>query len=104
MLAAVIGFTAALTASASDGKAIWDQQCVKCHGADGKGQTNIGKHLGCKDYSDAKVQDALTDAAAIKSIKEGVKNSDGRTVMKAYDGLSADDATAVVAYLRTLKK
>jgi mono/diheme cytochrome c family protein len=104
MLAAVIGFAAAMTACASDGKAIWDQQCAKCHGADGTGQTNIGKRLGCKDYSDPKVQDALTDDAAIKAVKEGVKDSNGKTVMRGNDNISNDDAKAVVAYLRTLKK
>ncbi|HEX5398498.1 MAG TPA: hypothetical protein VFY06_05555, partial [Verrucomicrobiae bacterium] len=70
----------------------------------GKGQTTIGKRLNCKDYSDAKVQDALTDAAATKAVKEGVTNSDGKIVMKAVAGLSDDDVTAVVAYLRTFKK
>ena len=54
LLATILGFAAALTARAADGKAIWDQQCAKCHGADGKGQTTIGKKLGCKDYTDAK--------------------------------------------------
>jgi mono/diheme cytochrome c family protein len=103
MLATIMTFATALTVCASDGKAVWDQQCAKCHGADGKGQTNIGKHLGCKDYSDAKVQDALTDAAAIKAVKEGLKDND-KTVMKASENLSDDDAKAVVAYLRTLKK
>jgi mono/diheme cytochrome c family protein len=104
ILAAIASLAATLTASASDGKAIWDQQCAKCHGADGKGQTNIGKRLGCKDYSDAKVQDALTDDAAIKAVKEGVKDSNGKTVMKASENLSNDDAKAVTAYLRTFKK
>ena len=94
----------AWSARAADGKALWDSHCTMCHGADGKGQTNIGKRLNCKDYSDAKVQDALTDAAAAKAIKEGAKNSDGKTVMKAFAGLSDDDVNALVAYLRTLKK
>ena len=103
MFAAVLGFAATLTASASDAKGNWDTLCSKCHGTDGKGQTNIGKRLGCKDYTDAKVQDALTDAAAIKAVKEGLK-VDGKTVMKGYDNLSDDDVKAVVAYLRTFKK
>ena len=104
MLAIILGLATAISARAADGKDIWTQQCQKCHGADGSGQTNIGKRLGCKDYSDAKVQDALTDDAALKSLKEGVKDADGKIVMKAYDALSDDDAKAVVAYLRTLKK
>ena len=104
LLATILGFAAALTARAADGKGIWDQQCAKCHGADGKGQTTIGKKLGCKDYTDAKVQDALKDDAAIKAVKEGLKDDGGKMLMKAYDSMSDDDAKAVVAYLRTLKQ
>jgi cytochrome c553 len=104
MLATALCFAAAITASAADGKDNWDKSCAKCHGADGTGQTNIGKKLGCKDYSDAKVQTALTDDAAIKAVKEGVKDSSGKTVMKASDNLSDDDIKALVAYMRTLKK
>ena len=103
MLATALCFAAAITASAADGKDNWDKSCAKCHGADGKGQTNIGKKLGCKDYSDAKVQDALTDDAAIKAVKDGVKDGD-KVVMKASDNLSDDDIKALVAYMRTFKK
>jgi mono/diheme cytochrome c family protein len=104
LLAIVIGLAGAMVAQASDGKAIWTQQCLKCHGADGAGHTNIGKRLGCRDYSDGKIQASFKDEEAIKAVKEGVKNADGKTVMKAYDTLSDDDAKAVTAYLRTLKK
>jgi cytochrome c553 len=103
MLATALCFAAAITASAADGKDNWDKSCAKCHGADGKGQTNIGKKLGCKDYSDAKVLDALTDDAAFKAVKEGVKDND-KVVMKASDNLSDDDIKALVAYMRTFKK
>jgi len=103
MLAAALCFAAAITASAADGKDNWDKSCAKCHGADGKGQTTIGKKLGCKDYSDAKVQDALKDDAAFKAVKEGVKDND-KIVMKASDGLSDEDIKALVAYMRLFKK
>lgn len=75
-----------------------------CHGEDGKGQTPIGKKLGVKDFTDAKVQSDLTDAAATKDIKEGVKNADGKLVMKAFSNLSDDDVKGLVAYVRTFKK
>jgi len=104
MLAVVAGFAAVMTASADGAKDNWDNMCAKCHGADGKGQTNIGKKLGCKDYSDAKVQAALTDDAATKAIKDGLKDSDGKTQMKPYTTLSDDDIKALVAYMRTLKQ
>ena len=104
MLAAAMSFAAALTASAAGAKDNWDAQCAKCHGADGKGQTNIGKRLGAKDYSDPKVQAALTDEAAFKATKEGLKDKDGKILMKPYSNLSDDDINALVAYMRTFKK
>ena len=99
--------TVTLTASsvlAADGKAYYDKDCAKCHGADGKGETKMGKKLGAKDYTDAKVQDALTDAAAIKAVKDGFKDKDGKVLMKPAEGVSDADIKAVVAYLRTFKK
>ena len=94
----------AFTASAADGKAIYDKSCAKCHGADGKGETMMGKKLGCKDYTDAKVQAAITDEAAIKAVKDGYTTADGKQVMKPSQDLSEEDAKAVIAYLRTFKK
>ena len=62
----------------------------------------MGTKLGCKDYSDAAVQSAVSDDQAIKSVKEGLKKDD-KTLMKPSE-LSDDDIKASVAYLRTLKK
>ena len=92
------------SASAADGKALYDQDCAKCHGADGKGDTKMGQKLGVKDYTTAATQDALKDDAAIKAIKEGVKDKDGKTLMKGTDGISDADSKALVAYMRTFKK
>jgi mono/diheme cytochrome c family protein len=103
LLIAVVA-AATVSARAADGKEVYEKSCAKCHGADGKGQTMMGKKVGAKDYTDAKVQDALTDAAAIKGVKEGVKDKDGKEVMKPTDGISDEDAKAVVAYMRTFKK
>lgn len=104
LLASVIGFAAALAVSAAEPKDAWANSCARCHGADGKGQTNMGRKLGAKDYSDATVQAALTDDAAFKAIKEGFKDKDGKTVMRPAANLSDDDIKGLVAYLRTLKK
>jgi len=104
LLATMLGLTAALSAKAADGKENYDTLCAKCHGADGKGDTKMGVKLGCKDFTDAKVQADLKDDAAIKSIKEGLKSDDGKTLMKPFDQLSDDEVKAVVAYVRGLKK
>jgi len=94
----------AVSALAADGKANFENNCAKCHGTDGKGQTKMGQKLGIKDYTDAKVQDALKDDAAIKAIKEGLKDADGKTLMKPAEGMSDDDIKGLVAYMRTFKK
>jgi cytochrome c551/c552 len=60
--------------------------------------------MGAKDYSDPKVQEALTDDAVFKAIKEGFKDKEGKQVMKASEGLSDADIKAIVAHLRTFKK
>jgi cytochrome c553 len=93
-----------LSANAADGKEIYEKDCAKCHGADGKGDTKMGKKLGAKDYTSAKVQEELKDEDAIKAVKEGYKDKDGKVIMKPAEGLSADDIKAVVAYMRKFKK
>jgi mono/diheme cytochrome c family protein len=93
-----------VSALAGDAKASFESNCAKCHGTDGKGQTKMGQKLGAKDYTDPKVQEALKDDVAFKSIKEGLKADDVKTLMKPAEGLSDDDIKALVAYMRTFKK
>ena len=95
---------AALSARAEDAKTIYANNCAKCHGADGKGDTKIGQKLGVKDFTDAKVQAEMKDDAAFKAIKEGVKDKDDKTLMKPAEGLSDGDIKGLVAYIRTFKK
>jgi|ERR1035438_7565167 cytochrome c553 len=94
----------AISVRAADAKENWDKNCKKCHGDDGKGKTKMGEKMGVKDYSDAKVQDAMKDEEMTKAIKDGVK--DGETVkMKAFgDVLSDDEIKALVKYVRDFKK
>lgn len=93
-----------ISAGAADGKALYDKECAKCHGADGKGQTKMGQKMGAKDYTDAKVQAELKDESALKAIKEGFKDKEGKVLMKPAEGLSDADMKALVAYMRTFKK
>ena len=101
-----LAFTSAalLSASAADAKANYEKACVKCHGADGKGDTKMGKKVGIKDLTDAKVQADFTDEAAFKAIKDGLKDKEGKTQMKAAEGMSDDDIKGLVTYVRTFKK
>ena len=94
----------AISATAADAKATYDKDCAKCHGADGKGGTKMGQKLGAKDYTDAKVQADLKDDAAFKAIKEGLKDKDGKVLMKPAEGMSDEDIKGLVAYMRKFKK
>ena len=94
----------ALSLRAADAKALYAKDCAKCHGEDGKGETKMGKKLGAKDYTDAKVQAELKDEAAFKAIKDGLKDKDGKTLMKPAEGASDEEIKALVAYMRTFKK
>jgi cytochrome c553 len=102
----LIGLTVAATVSASagDAKENWTKHCAKCHGEDGKGQTKMGQKLSIKDLTDAKVQGEFTDEQAFKAVKEGVKDKEGKTLMKAAEGLNDDEIKALVQLSRGFKK
>jgi cytochrome c6 len=91
-------------ALAADVKANWENHCVKCHGADGKGNTRMGKQSGVKDYTDAKVQAEMKDDTAVKIIKEGIVEK-GKKKMDPYgDKLNDEEIKALIAHMRTFKK
>jgi cytochrome c553 len=102
LLAAIFGLAVTL-ARAEDAQVLWDKQCAKCHGKDGKGQTAMGKKLNLKDYTDAKVQAEMKDEEMTKAIKEGVKDKDGNVKMKPAEGVSDDEIKALVAHVRKFK-
>jgi len=81
----------------------WENLCTKCHGADGKGQTKVGKKLSLKDYTDAKVQADLKDEDLVKSITGGIKDKAGKEKMKAYSDLTPDEVKDLVAHIRKFK-
>ena len=99
---ALAATTAAL--SAADAAANWDKNCKACHGADGKGETPMGKKLALKDFTDAKYQATFTDAA-------GHQGHQGRRQRRRQDqdeslaeDLNDDDIKALVAKVRAFKK
>lgn len=103
-LSIAIMAVSALSARAADAKETYEKDCAKCHGKDGKGKTKMGEKYNAKDYTDAKVQEELKSEAAIKAIKEGYKDKEGKQVMKPSEGLSDEEIKGLVAYMRKFKK
>ena len=89
---------------AADAKTNWTKMCARCHSPDGSGKAPAGKKLGVKDYTTVEGQ-KFTDEEGLKAILEGTKNEAGKETMPAYkDKMSEEDAKALVAYVRSLKK
>jgi cytochrome c553 len=105
VLGVAILVAGAVSARAADAKEIYEKDCAKCHGADGKGKTKMGEKLGVKDHTDAKVQSEMKDEEMAKAIKEGVKEKETEKIkMKAFSDLSDVEVKALVAYIRAFKK
>lgn len=98
----LISAAALLSAPAEEAKAIYEKQCAKCHGPDGKGDTKLGKKAGVKDYTDPKVQAEIKDDAAFKAIKEGLLEGD-KVKMKPAENVSDAEIKALIAYMRAFK-
>jgi len=104
VLASAMLVSLAVGARATDASALWGDQCAKCHGEDGKGDTKMGHKLNIKDFTDAAVQAGFTDEDGFKAIKEGVADKNGKMRMKPIEGLTDEDMKALVKYVRTFKK
>jgi cytochrome c553 len=89
---------------AADVKELYEKNCTKCHGADGKGETKMGQKVGVKDLTDAKYQSSFSDEQAFKTIKEGKKDKDDKVLMKPLAGATDDEIKALIAHSRTFKK
>ncbi|HYR29595.1 MAG TPA: cytochrome c, partial [Thermoanaerobaculia bacterium] len=80
-------------AFAADGAAIYKAKCASCHGADGKGQSPMGKKMNLRDLGSPEVQ-KQTD----KELYDWT--ADGKGKMPAYkDKLSADEINALVKHM-----
>ena len=80
------------------GDALYKTKCAGCHGADGKGETTVGKANKVRDLGSADVQAQSDDVLA------GIIGS-GKGKMPAYGkSLKPEQIKDLVAYIRTLKK
>jgi mono/diheme cytochrome c family protein len=104
LILALAAAGAALTTFGADVAANWKEHCAKCHGDTGKGDTKMGRKLAIADLTDPKVQSNFTDDAALKAMKEGVKDKSDKLAMKPIENVSEAELKALVGYVRTLKK
>src|SRR6266571_4999782 len=104
LLTLIFFVVAAASVSAAEAKENWERNCQKCHGADGKGQTKMGRQSGVKDYTDPKAQAELKEENAVKIIKEGIVKKDKRKMDPYKDKLTDEEIKALIAYIRALQK
>jgi len=78
---------------AEDGAALYKAKCSACHGADGAGKPAMKAPSLIGPEAKAK-----SDADLTKAVAETAKHP------APVKGLAADDAKAIVAYIRTLQK
>lgn len=85
--------------NAEAGKAVYDKKCATCHGKEGVGNEKLAgtlkveiRHLGSKEVQ------GKTDEQLRKESIDGVGK------MKPVKGLTEEEITNLMAYVRTLKK
>ena len=82
----------------ADAAADYKAKCATCHGAEGKGDTAMGKTMKVKDLSSDEVQ-KQSDAEITTIIEKGKKP------MPGYEGkLTKEQIDGLVKYVRSLKK
>jgi mono/diheme cytochrome c family protein len=92
---------ASTPASIAAGKALFDKQCVSCHGPTGKGDGKSAAQLNPKpsDLTDATWNHGSSDGEIFTLIKDGSKN----TAMRGFASrMTPQEMWNVVNYLRTL--
>jgi len=104
LLAVALCIAAMTSMRAAEVKENWEKHCQKCHGADGKGNTKMGRQSGVKDYTDPKAQAELKEENAVKIIKEGIVEKDKRKMDPYKDKLTDEEIKALIAYIRAFKK
>jgi len=86
--------------SAADrGRAVYANNCARCHGGDGTSQTTMGRMTEAPNLTDADWQRGRSASRMVASV------SNGRGEMPAFKRkLSRQEIAAAVAYVRTLKR
>ena len=83
---------------ADDAAGTYKAKCAVCHGADGKGDTAMGKKLGVRDFASPEVQKQSDNDLIAATAK-------GKNKMPAYEkSLKENEIKDLIAYIRQLGK
>jgi len=84
--------------SAQDAAGLYKAKCSACHGADGKGDTPVGKKMGLRDFASPEVQKSSDDELTAII-------ADGKDKMPSYKkSLKPAQIKDLVGYIRSLAK
>lgn len=81
---------------AADGAAVYKDQCAKCHGAEGKSDTSIGKKMKIPPLAANASIAAMSESEIAARIKGVTKHP------SKAKGMSDDDLNAVAAHVKRL--
>lgn len=85
----------------ADATEVYQQNCSKCHGADGKGQTTVGRKLKVPDFTDAGWKSQTSDAKIKEAIENGVKDKSGKELMIPYkEKLTPGEIDSLISYVQ----
>jgi len=83
----------------------YNTHCASCHAKDGSGNTTMGRKIGAKNFTDAKVVAEIKDDHALKNLKEGVKDKNGKEIKKPFTGkLTEEEMKALIEYSKSFAK
>jgi mono/diheme cytochrome c family protein len=87
--------------SLAEAEAIWNKQCAKCHGKDGKGQTKMGLRIKAANLTDPVVQEKISDERMMEVMKNGAKDEKGKVVMLPAKKVTEEQLQALAEYVRS---
>ena len=71
-LALLLAVASSAAAAEPDGAALYQAKCASCHGADGRGDTPVGKALKIRSLLEPRWAAADAATAIAKAVREGV--------------------------------
>ena len=97
LLGNTVGASSTSNQTSDSAQTVFKQRCSKCHGEDGRGNTETGKSLKVKNLRSVAVQ-RLSNKQLASVIKDGKSN------MPPFKYVMSDDEiNSLVAYVRSLR-